>query len=57
MASVFDPAASVALVHGEGHTVLVGQTSLLTLVNVLVLGNETAEISSMEVNIVSNTTW
>ena len=54
---MFDPAASVALVHGEGYTVLVGQTSLLTLVNVLVLGNETAEISSMEVNIVSDTTW
>lgn len=56
MSCVFYPAHSVSFVHGESDAVLVRQTCLLALVDVLVLGDKTPQISSPEVHIVSNAT-
>ena len=49
-------ASSVVLVHGECHTVLVGHARLFTFVNVFILGDKRTKISSIEIDIVSDTT-
>ena len=56
MSGVFYPAPTVSFVHGESNTVLVGQTRLLALVNVLVLRDEAPQVASPEVSVVSYAT-